>query len=201
MAWTPFNFFKYDPDEIDFSKTTFNIKQALNNNWAHIQTLVEEIRTAVEKKVTAEDGKRLSTNDYTTAEKNKVANLPSNTNTSLSNKVDKVSGKGLSTNDYTNTEKTKLSSLNAAIIVQSNVSVATSAWVSDTTYTDYPYRASIPIAGCTANHIPEVVFSLTDALLGTFSPVAETYAGGVYIYASESADITIPTIKLTKVVE
>ena len=92
---------------------------------------------------------------------------------------------------------------NAAIIVQSSVSVATSAWASDTTYTDYPYRASIPITGCTANHIPEVVFSLTDAISGTFSPVAETYAGGVYIYASEkpSADITIPTIKLTKVVE
>ena len=92
---------------------------------------------------------------------------------------------------------------NAAIIVKSNVSVATSSWASDTTYTDYPYRASIPITGCTANHIPEVVFSLTDAISGTFSLVAETYAGGVYIYASEkpSAAITIPTIKLTKVVE
>ena len=165
MAWTPFNFFKYDPDEIDFSKTTFNIKQALNNNWVHIQTLVEEIRTAVEKKVTAE------------------------------------AGKGLSTNDYTTDEKTKLGALNAAIIVKSNVAVATSAWASDTTYTDYPYRASIAIDGCTINHIPEVVFSLADAISGTFSPVAETYAGGVYIYASESADITIPTIKLTKVVE
>ena len=144
-----------------------------------------------------------STNDYTTAEKNKVANLPSDTNTALSNKVDKVSGKGLSTNDYTNTEQTKLGALNAAIIVKSNVSVATSAWASDTTYTDYPYRASIPITGCTANHIPEAVFSLADAISGTFSPVAETYAGGVYIYASEkpSAAITIPTIKLTKVVE
>ena len=167
MAWIPFNFFKYDPDKIDFSKTTFNIKQALNNNWAHIQTLLDEIRTTVDKKVTAEGGK------------------------------------GLSTNDYTNTEKSKLSTLNAAIIAQSSVPVATSAWASDTTYTDYPYRASIPITGCTANHIPEVVFSLADAISGTFSPVAETYAGGVYIYASEkpSAAITIPTIKLTKVVE
>lgn len=97
----------------------------------------------------------------------------------------------------------KIFDLNAAIIVQGSVSVATSAWVSDTTYTDYPYRASIPITGCTANHIPEVVFSLADALSGKFAPVAQTYAGGVYIYAREqpSADITIPTIKLTKVVE
>lgn len=111
MAWTPFNFFKYDPDEIDFSKTTFNIKQALNNNWAHIQTLLDEIRTAVDKKVTAEEGKGLSTNDYTTAEKNKVANTPSNVNDELAKKVDKVTGKDLSTNDYTNEEKAKVANL------------------------------------------------------------------------------------------
>ena len=166
-----------------------------------VANIPADTNAELSNKVNKEAGKGLSTNDYTTAEKNKVANLPSDTNTALSNKVDKVSGKGLSTNDYTNTEKTKLGALNAAIIVQSNVSVATSAWVSDTTYTDYPYRASIPITGCTVNHIPEVVFSLADALSGKFAPVAQTYAGGVYIYASESADITIPTIKLTKVVE
>lgn len=121
----------------------------------------------------------------------------------LSNKVDKVSGKGLSTNDYTNTEKSKLSTLNAAIIAQSSVPVATSAWASDTTYTDYPYRASIAMDGCTANHIPEVTFALSDATSGNFAPIADTYDGGVYIYAAEvpSEAITIPTIKLTKVVE
>lgn len=118
------------------------------------------------------------------------------------NKVDKVSGKGLSTNDYTNTEKSKLSTLNAAIIAQSSVPVATSAWASDTTYTDYPFRASIPIDGCTVNHIPEVTFALADATSGNFAPIAETYDGGVYIYAAEvpSGEMTIPTIKLTKVV-
>ena len=124
------------------------------------------------------------------------------TNTELSNKVDKVSGKGLSTNDYTNDEKTKLSSLNAALIVQNSVSVATSAWASDTTYEDYPFRVSIPIDGCTVNHIPEVTFALADAISGNFAPIAETYDGGVYIYAAEvpSEAMTIPTIKLTKVV-
>ena len=138
MAWTPFNFFKYDPDKIDFSKTTFNVKQALNNNWEHIQALIEELRTV----------------------------------------------------------------FNAALIVQNSVSVATSAWVSDTTYTDYPYRASIVIDGCTANHIPEVTFALSDATSGNFAPITETYDGGVYIYAIEqpSEAMTIPTIKLTKVV-
>ena len=102
----------------------------------------------------------------------------------------------------TSTEKSKLSTLNAAIIVQSSVPVATSAWVSDTTYTDYPFRASIPIDGCTANHIPEVTFALSDATSGNFAPITETYDGGVYIYAIEqpSEAMTIPTIKLTKVV-
>lgn len=160
-------------------------------------------RNTWNNKVDKEDGKGLSTNDYTTAEKNKVANLPSDTNTALSNKVDKVSGKGLSTNDYTNAEKSKLSTLNAAIIAQSSVPVATSAWASDTTYTDYPYRASIAIDGCTANHIPEITFALADATSGNFAPIADTYDGGVYIYAAEqpSEAMTIPTIKLTKVVE
>ena len=102
----------------------------------------------------------------------------------------------------TSTEKSKLSTLNAAIIVQSSVPVATSAWVSDTTYTDYPYRASIVIDGCTANHIPEVTFALSDATSGNFAPITETYDGGVYIYAIQqpSEAMTIPTIKLTKVV-
>ena len=53
-------------------------------------------------------GKGLSTEDYTTDEKSKVANVPSNTNTELGLKVDKVTGKGLSTEDYTTAEKSKV---------------------------------------------------------------------------------------------
>lgn len=89
------------------------------------------------------------------------------------------------------------------VIVKNNISVPTSAWVSDVTYVDYPYRASIAIDGCTANHIPEVTFALADATSDNFAPIAETYDGGVYIYATEvpSEAITVPTIKLTKVVE
>ena len=96
----------------------------------------------------------------------------------------------------------KLSNVNAAVILKENVSVATSAGASDSTYSDYPYRAAVAISGCTTSHFPEVAFSLTDAISGKFSPVAATYAGGVYIYASEkpTSTITIPAIKLTKVV-
>lgn len=55
---------------------------------------------AIALKVDKVDGKQLSTNDYTTAEKQKVAKI--------ANKVDKVKGKQLSTEDYTTAEKTKL---------------------------------------------------------------------------------------------
>lgn len=76
--------------------------------------------------------------------------------------------------------------------------VPTSAFVSDATYTDYPYRAAITLTGAIAGMVPEVIFSLEDAVSGSFAPVAQSYNGGVYIYADgqPSAAITIPTIIL-----
>lgn len=64
--------------------------------------------------------------------------------------------------------------------------VASTAWVSDSTYVDYPYRASITLSGVTENHVPSVNFSSADALSGKLSPVSESYNGGVYIYATEA---------------
>ncbi|WP_405282111.1 hypothetical protein [Methanobrevibacter sp.] len=84
-------------------------------------------------KVDKVNGKGLSTNDYTTDEKNKLEGIAAGANkitvdsalsssstnpvqnkvinTPLGNKVDTVSGKGLSTNDYTTTEKNKLAGI------------------------------------------------------------------------------------------
>lgn len=77
-----------------------------------------------------------------------------------------------------------------------NTSVATSAWVADETYTDYPYRATIPLTGVTAASFAEVVLSPADAVSGAYAPVCETYAGGIYLYANTvpSAAMTIPAI-------
>lgn len=74
MAWKAFNFFEYDPEKVDFKTTKFNIKQALNNNWAHIKELLTEMRTTIDKKVNAETGKGLSTNDFDNDYKIKVDN-------------------------------------------------------------------------------------------------------------------------------
>lgn len=93
-----------------------------------------------------ESGKGLSTNDYTTAEKNKLAALDSSAqpnviesvsvnnsvltvtnkavNIDLSNYQLKESGKGLSTNDYTTAEKTKLANISSG--AQQNIIEAVS---------------------------------------------------------------------------
>lgn len=77
-----------------------------------------------------------------------------------------------------------------------NTTVAAASFVADETYADYPYRAAVTLANVTAAMLPEVIFSAADASSGNFAAVAETYAGGVYIYAAEAptASVTIPTI-------
>ena len=80
----------------------------------------------------------------------------------------------------------------------SNVSVSKGSFVSDTTFQDFPYRASVALSGVIESMIPEVVLSVDDAISGNFAPVAESFNGGVYLYASSppDSDITIPTIIL-----
>jgi hypothetical protein len=91
-----------------------------------LKVSISDVTSLLENKVDKIVGKNLSTNDYTTAEKEKLAAITGTntvvqdlslyaTTTSLSNslagKVDKVSGKDLSTNDFTTTEKNKLASI------------------------------------------------------------------------------------------
>lgn len=83
------------------------------------------------------------------------------------------------------------------ILTFSNVRVPVSAWLENTTYEDYPYRASIGCNGVDSNYSPNIVFDLKDAISGIFAPIATTLTGTVCIYANEipSYDLTIPTIQ------
>ena len=118
-------------DTLDSTSTT----NALSANQGKI--LNDELSNKVDKV----DGKGLSTNDFTTEEKTKLAGIPEGggatvvedtltstsatnalsanqgkiLNEALDNKVDKVEGKGLSTEDFTTEEKTKLANLGANI--------------------------------------------------------------------------------------
>lgn len=77
-----------------------------------------------------------------------------------------------------------------------DTSVPVSAFVADSTYQDYPFRAAIALTGVLDTMIPEVVLGVADAIDGNFAPVAATYNGGVYLYAASAPEsaITIPTI-------
>ena len=81
-------------------------------------------------------------------------------------------------------------------LVFGNVVVARSAFVSDTTYSDYGYRAAISLDGVDSSMIPEVMFNADIAASGDFSSVSAAYDGGVYIYSASvpSSEIIIPTI-------
>lgn len=122
-----------------------NIALALKANASDVTTALAlkantaDVNNALDLKVDKVSGKALSTNDFTTAEKTKLAAI-TGTNTgdqdlsalavaadvnsalalkanaadvtaSVATKVDKVTGKVLSTNDYTTAEKTKLAAI------------------------------------------------------------------------------------------
>ena len=90
----------------------------------------------------------------------------------------------------------------AEVKIFSGVSVAASAWVSDSTYAAYPYAASIACPGVTASHVPEVVFGATEAASGNFAPVALSGSGTVKIYAATKPTeaITVQSITCIKAV-
>ena len=93
-------------------------------------------------------------------------------------------------------KKTDAASTYAKAIKVVNKSV--SSWTANTSMSGYSYRASIAITGCTADHVPSVTFNIAQAASGDYCPIAETYAGGVYIWSKKNAAITVPTILLVK---
>lgn len=90
----------------------------------------------------------------------------------------------------------------AEVKIFSGVSVAASAWVSDSTYAAYPYASSIACSGVTASYVPEVVFGAVEAASGNFAPVALSGSGTVKIYAATkpTAAITVQSITCIKAV-
>lgn len=93
-------------------------------------------------------------------------------------------------------------------IKMQDVSVNTNQWVSDNTYAEYPYKATITITTGwpKIDTVMEVVFNVSEAVSGNFAPVCNAYVDNsigvnyvlkVEIYAKEipSSTITIPLIK------
>lgn len=83
-------------------------------------------------------------------------------------------------------------------VIAQNVVVSSSDWIeqSQPTNPGFPWAASKAISNVTASMMPMVTFAAQDAASGLFAPVADTYSGGVYIYAKRkpASNITIPII-------
>ena len=68
--------------------------------------------------------------------------------------------------------------------------------VSDSTYSDYPYKVNLSLAGVTAAYVPEVYLkTATDVI----SDICETGAGYITFYAAKNTGtVTIDTIVCVK---
>lgn len=113
----------YTKEEVDSMITPHTnayTKQESDSKYATIETVNNKVDKVV--------GKQLSTEDYTTEEKEKLAGLSNYDDTNitqkLNEKVDKITGKGLSTEDYTTSEKTKLGTIEEGAQVNTVTSVA-----------------------------------------------------------------------------
>ena len=83
------------------------------------------------------------------------------------------------------------------VITTGATTVQTSAWSADTTYEGYGYRASIAMSNVTSNYVPSVTFGIAEAESGNFAPVADTYSGGVYIYAKEQPTEAVNVLSIS----
>lgn len=111
---------KSEVDDLIVPQVNAYTKQESDSKYATIETVNNKVDKVV--------GKQLSTEDYTTEEKEKLAGLSNYDDTNitqkLNEKVDKITGKGLSTEDYTTAEKTKLDAIEEGAQVNTVTSVA-----------------------------------------------------------------------------
>lgn len=91
--------------------------------------------------------------------------------------------------DFAGTVSKKFTSV---VINENNVVIST--WASDSTYTDFPYKATVAITGMTAQHLPIVIFSDTDRDSGNYYSTPDSYDGGVYIYSKVNTSITLSNV-------
>ena len=163
--------------------------ESLINRIAGVESKNTEQDTNIANKVDKEAGKGLSSNDYTDAEKEKLASL-SNYNdteikaditdikaknteqdTNIANKVDKEAGKGLSSNDYTDAEKEKLASLS--------------------NYNDTEIKANITAIKSTDTEQDKKIAELEKENIKLRNQIPNGQASGNNIHLEDSSDLEI----------
>ena len=196
--------------------TIGDVSQIATNtsNIASLQTNKQDTITS-QNKLSAdlvEDG---TTNKvYTATEQTKLSGIESGAQVNTVNSVNSQTGAVvLDADDIsdTNTDNKFVTSTEKATwnakadtsdipVLKTFTNTSVSTWVADNTYTGYGYKASITLSGVTADMIPQVIFGADEATSGNYLPIAESYAGGIYIWSKVDDTITIPTITVQKAV-
>lgn len=123
----------------------------------------------------------------------------SETKKQVNNVLDDTTSQAQSVLDAINQELADLEAGTAVELkklVFADITVPVSAFVADSTYQDYPFRAAVTLANVIASMIPNVVYSVAALTDNNFAPVAKCYNGGVYIYADSKPQnpVAIDTI-------
>lgn len=114
------------------------------------------------------------------------ATMLAETKAQVNTVLDDTTGQARSVLDAINQE---LADLEAGTAVElkkltfADTTVPVSAFVSDNTYQDFPFRAAVTLENVLSAMIPSVAYSVAALTDNNFAPVAECYNGGVYIYA------------------
>ncbi len=91
---------------------------------------------------------------------------------------------------------TKVSECQKKCLIVSNASFT---WAADASNTAYGYKGTYSNSSVSSSDIATVSFSQDDAVSGRYSPVCETFEGGVYIWAkSQPSSLTVPSILIVK---
>ena len=122
----------------------------------------------------------------------KTTNLEANAVTEIKIKDGAVTKDKLADNipltKFTGNNVTKFNNRtgNITAIEAKFASKTSSAFTSNSTLTDYKYRASVTDSNVTANDKVYVEFSAAQINEGIYAPITQSYAGGFYIYADSS---------------
>ena len=179
----------YTGTESQFASTLNNLPTDTSGSISTLNTAVQQNTTNITNKVDKVDGKDLSTNDYTTEEKNKLAALE------LSSAVKTRYGIG---------DNGTLSDALSKNVSEWTVAVLASGW-STSANTDGWYTNQITVSGMKAVYNPIATLVITSAALVDDEQAAwgnikeiETFDGYIICKATDKLDIAI-NIKLSGV--
>lgn len=157
-------------------------------------------------KVDVVAGKGLSTNDYTTAEKEKLAGIASGADVSPSPAVDPplmdgTAEVGTSVLYAREDHRHPVDTTRQAKNVYYNSSApecSVPSWTQQTnpTIAGFPYRADIYIAGITNSMYAIVAYAAQQVLSGNYAPVCETHENGIYLYSKVNENINLKSIAI-----